>query len=205
MRILLVDDHPVVRAGLAALLAGEEDFHLVARAVSADEAVAQAERYRPDLVLMDLQLGKGTDGIEATRRLRRLEAAPRVLVLTTFDSDDDLHRAMDAGAVGYLLKACPPQELFDSIRAAARGEHVVSPQLASRLVKRMTRPRDELTSREREIVGLLAEGLTNADIAGRLFITEATVKTHVVHILAKLGAQSRTAAVAEARTRGIIR
>ncbi|MFC4336099.1 response regulator [Salininema proteolyticum] len=203
--LLLVDDHPVVQAGLAALLDGEEGFSVVGRAADADGALEAARRLRPDLVLMDIQLAGATDGIEATRLLRRLDPAPQVLVLTTFDSDDDVRRAVDAGAVGYLLKACPPEELFAAVRSAAAGENVLSPRLASRMMRNMTAKRDALTAREVEIVKLMADGLSNADIASRLFISEATVKSHLVHIFRKLEVKRRTAAVAEARRQGAIR
>ncbi|AXB42419.1 response regulator [Amycolatopsis albispora] len=205
IRILIVDDHPVVRAGLAALLAGEDDMEVVGECAGADEAVRFAAANRPDVVLMDLQLGGGPDGVDATKRLTALPDAPRVLVLTTYDTEVDITRAMNAGATGYLLKAGPPDDLFRGIRAAARSETALAPQVAARLVGRMRAPVPELSPRETEIVRLLADGLSNRGIAGKLFISEATVKTHLTHIYDKLGVDSRAAAVAVAAERRIIR
>ncbi|SFK31961.1 two component transcriptional regulator, LuxR family [Streptosporangium canum] len=205
MRLFLVDDHPVVRAGLVALLGGEHDMEVVGEAADGEDALRGIASREPDVVLMDLQLGDGIDGVKATRRVRELPAPPQVLVLTTYETDADIVRAIDAGATGYLLKACPPEELFQGIRAAARGETVLSPRVATRMMRRMRDPGPALSAREVEILELLASGAGNREIARRLFITEATVKTHLVHIYGKLGVDTRTAAVTAAVERRLIR
>lgn len=205
MKLVLVDDHPVVRAGLVALLGSEPDFTVVGEASNAEVALAVVQDQRPDVVLMDLQLGDGVDGVETTRRVRALPDPPQVLVLTTYDTDSDIVRAVDAGAVGYLIKACPPEELFHAIRAAARGETVLSPQIASQMMRRMREPAPALSPREIELLELLASGASNKEIARSLFISEATVKTHLVHIFGKLGVDSRTAAVTKAVEQRLIR
>ena len=191
-------------AGLQALLSGDEG-EFVGEARTADEAVQRVAAHRPDLVLMDLQLGDGVDGVEATRRLLALDDPPQVLVLTTYDADTDINRAIDAGATGYLLKAGPPEELFQAIRAAARGQAALSPQIASRLLQRSRSPEQALSAREVEILELLAHGLGNRELARKLFISEATVKTHLVHIYAKLRVDNRTAAVNAAIEQRLIR
>lgn len=205
MRLFLVDDHPVVRAGLVALLGGEHDIDVVGEAPGGEEALRAIAVRKPDVVLMDLQLGDGIDGVEATRRIRELPSPPQVLVLTTYESDADIMRAVDAGATGYLLKACPPEELFQGIPAAARGETVLSAKVATRMMRRMRDPGTALSAREVEILELLASGAGNREIARRLFITEATVKTHLVHVYNKLGVDTRTAAVTAAVERRLIR
>ncbi|MEU5871090.1 response regulator transcription factor [Glycomyces sp. NPDC047369] len=205
MRLFLVDDHPVVRAGLAALVDGEPDMEVVGEAADAAAALRGIRGCAPDVVLMDLQLGGGPDGFAVAEEVAKLPDAPRVLVLTTYESDADVRRAVAAGATGYLLKACPPEELFAAVRAAARGESSLSPKVAARVMDQARSGRPALTARESEIVALLAEGLGNRQIAQRLFVTEATVKTHLVHIFAKLGVDSRTAAVAAAVQQGLIR
>ncbi|MEV0831141.1 response regulator transcription factor [Nonomuraea rubra] len=205
MRLFLVDDHPVVRAGLVALLGGEDDIEIVGEASGAEEALKGIAARRPDVVLMDLQLGDGADGVEATRRIRALPSPPQVLVLTTYETDADVMRAVAAGATGYLLKVCPPEELFQGIRAAARGESVLSAKVAARMMRRLRDPGPALSVREVEILELLASGAGNREIARRLFITEATVKTHLVHIYGKLGVDTRTAAVTAAVERRLIR
>ncbi|MEV0052348.1 response regulator transcription factor [Saccharopolyspora shandongensis] len=205
VRVLVVDDHPVVRAGLKALLAGDAGIEVVGEAATAVEAVRQADAFRPDVVLMDLQLGDGVEGVEATRRLLALDTPPRVLVLTTYDADTDITRAIDAGATGYLLKAGPPEGLFQAIRAAAQGKTMLSPEIASRLLQRSRAPEQSLSAREVEILELLAQGLGNKELAKKLFISEATVKTHLVHIYSKLGVDSRMAAVSAAVERRLIR
>ncbi|UBU14662.1 response regulator [Nonomuraea gerenzanensis] len=205
MRLFLVDDHPVVRAGLVALLGGEDDIEVVGEASGAEEALSGIAASWPDVVLMDLQLGDGIDGVEATRRIRALPSPPQVLVLTTYETEADVMRAVDAGATGYLLKVCPPEELFQGVRAAARGESVLSAKVAARMMRRLRDPGPALSVREVEILELLASGAGNREIARRLFITEATVKTHLVHIYGKLGVDTRTAAVTAAVERRLIR
>jgi DNA-binding NarL/FixJ family response regulator len=204
IRILLADDHPVVRDGLRGMLASEADFEVVGEAASGAEAVLLTGRERPDVVLMDLQMPE-MDGATATAEISSSFPATRVLVLTTYDTDADILRAVEAGATGYLLKDTPRERLFPAIRAAARGETVLAPAVATRLVSRMRRPAEEaLTSREVEVLELVAKGSSNAEIAGALFISEATVKTHLLHTFAKLGVDDRTAAVVAALGRGII-
>ncbi|MFU8851769.1 response regulator [Micromonospora sp. SL1-18] len=205
LRLILVDDHPVVRAGLRALLGARPDMAVVAEAATADDAVRQSAALRPDVVLMDLQLGNGVDGVAATEHLLALPDPPRVLVLTTYDTEEDIMRAIEAGATGYLLKDCLPEELFRAVHAAAAGQTVLSPPVAARLMDRMRGPRTTLSTREVEILTLLARGHANKEISRRLFISEATVKTHLVHIYTKLGVDSRTAAVHAAVERKLIR
>jgi DNA-binding NarL/FixJ family response regulator len=204
IRILIVDDHPVVRDGLRGMLASEADFEVVGEAASGAEAVLLTERERPDVVLMDLQM-PGVDGATATAEIAERFPGTRVLVLTTYDTDADILRAVEAGATGYLLKDAPRERLFPAIRSAARGETVLAPTVATRLVNRMRVPAEEaLTSREIEVLELVARGSSNADVAASLFISEATVKTHLLHIFGKLGVDDRTAAVVSALERGII-
>lgn len=205
VRVLLVDDHPVVRSGLRAMLAAYPGLDLIGEASTGEEALRVAASSAPDVVLMDLQLGTGIDGVEATRRLLATPTPPRVLVLTTYDNDADILSAVEAGAIGYLLKDAHPGDLVDAIRAAARGETVLAPHVATRLMSRVRGPATALTGRETEILTLVAEGLSNQEIGKTLFISEATVKSHLVHVFTKLDAENRTAAVAEARRRGIIR
>jgi len=205
IRVLIADDHPVVRAGLRALLTGADDVTVVGEAATPDEAVALAERLAPELVLMDLQFGEADTGADATRRIRSLDAAPYVLVLTNYDTDGDILGAVEAGASGYLLKDAPPHELVAAVRAAARGESALAPAIAGRLLARMRAPQVSLSAREIEVLQLVAEGASNGEIAARLHVTDATVKSHLVHVFSKLGVGSRTAAVAEARGLGILR
>lgn len=205
VRVLVVDDHPVVRAGVVAMLSGAADLRVVGECDDAATAVAAVTALQPDVVLMDLQLGDGVGGVEATRRLLAAPTAPKVLILTTFDSDADILAAIEAGACGYLLKDSPLDQLQDSVRAAARGETVLAPYVAGRLLTRLRSDLPELTARELEIVELVSQGLSNRDIGRELFISEATVKSHLVHVFGKLDATSRTAAVAQARARGLIR
>jgi DNA-binding NarL/FixJ family response regulator len=204
IRLLIADDHPVVRDGLRGMLASEADFEVVGEAGSGAEAVRLTERERPDVVLMDLQMPE-VDGATATAEIARRFPETRVLVLTTYDTDADILRAVEAGATGYLLKDTPRERLFPAIRSAARGETVLAPAVATRLVNRMRVPAEEaLTSREIEVLELVARGASNADAAATLFISEATVKTHLLHIFGKLGVDDRTAAVVQALQRGII-
>ncbi|GAA1816744.1 response regulator transcription factor [Actinomadura chokoriensis] len=205
IRILLVDDHPVVRSGIRAMLADQPGFELVGEAATGEEGVEAARRLKPAVVLMDLRLGAGIHGSEATRRITAAPDAPRVLVLTTFDTDSDILAAVEAGATGYLLKDAPPDRLFAAIRSAAAGDSALAPSVASRLLGRMRTPAAALTPRELDVLGLVAEGLSNRQISRRLFLSETTIKTHLVHIYAKLGVDSRTAAVAAATRRGLIR
>ncbi|MDA2812212.1 response regulator transcription factor [Nocardiopsis sp. RSe5-2] len=205
MRLFLVDDHPIVRTGLTALFAGEEDVEIAGEADNGDDAVRLIALRAPDVVLMDLRLGGDPDGVETTRRVRALPDPPKVLVLTTYETDTDIIRAIDAGASGYLLKDSPPERLFEAVRAAARGETVLSPHVAARLMRRVRDPLPTLTRREMEILALLAEGLGNKDMAKRLFVTEATVKTHLQRIYTKLGVDTRTAAVRAAVEQDLIR
>lgn len=205
IRILLADDHPVVRAGLRAILAGESDLDVVGEAATPDAAAGLAAELAPDVVLMDLQFGTEQSGAEATRRIRGLPDPPAVLVLTNYDTDSDILGAVEAGASGYLLKDAPPDELITAIRAAAEGETALAPAIAGRLLARMRSPQPSLSARETEVLRLVADGASNGDIAARLHISDATVKSHLVHVYTKLGVSSRTAAVAMARDTGILR
>ncbi|MGW7466315.1 response regulator [Streptomyces xantholiticus] len=203
VRILLCDDHAVVRAGLLALIGSEADIEVVGEAGSGEEAVAMAAKLQPDVVLMDLQLGAGIDGVEATRRIASPDV--HVLVLTTYDTDADITRAIEAGATGYLLKAERPEELFAAVRAAAQGRTALSAPVASRVMDRMRGAAGpSLTDRERDILGQLARGLGNREIARALFISEATVKTHLRRIYAKLGVDTRAGAVAVAKEQRLL-
>lgn len=204
IRIVLVDDHPVVRSGIRAMLAGQPDFDLVGEAATGEEGTELVRRLAPDVVLMDLQLGPGIHGSEATRRIVAL-GGPRVLVLTTFDTDADIVAAIEAGATGYLLKDAPSDDLHAAIRSAAAGAGALAPSVASRLLGRLRTPDATLSPRELDVLGHLAAGLSNRQISRQLFLSETTVKTHLVHIYAKLGVDSRTAAVAAATRRGLIR
>jgi len=205
IRVLIADDHPVVRAGLRALLDAEEDLEVVGEAATPADAVALAETLAPELVLMDLQFGQETTGADATRRIRSLDAAPYVLVLTNYDSDGDILGAVEAGASGYLLKDAPPHELVAAVRAAASGQSALAPAIAGRLMARMRAPQVALSAREIDVLRLVAEGASNGDVAARLHISDATVKSHLVHVFSKLGVSSRTAAVSEARSLGMLR
>ncbi|MFI5875579.1 response regulator transcription factor [Streptomyces sp. NBC_00377] len=205
VRLLLCDDHAVVRAGLRALLSSADGIEVVGEAGTGEEALALAARLRPDVVLMDLQLDGGMDGVTAIRRLTSgPDAGPRVLVLTMFDTDADITRAIEAGATGYLLKAERPDELFTAVRSAAAGRTALSAPVADRLLTRMRSPRPALSTREREILAQLAQGLGNREIARALFISEATVKTHLGRIYGKLGVETRSGAVAVAKERRLL-
>ncbi|QNT97503.1 response regulatory protein [Streptomyces griseofuscus] len=204
VRILVCDDHAVVRAGLLALLHSAPDIEVVGEAGSGEEALALARKTAPDVVLMDLQLGAGIDGVETTRRLRATSPAPHVLVLTTYDTDADVTRAVAAGATGYLLKAERAEDLFTAIHAAARGRPALSPPVADHVMSRLRDPRPTLTPRERDILAQLAHGLPNHAIARALFISEATVKTHLRRIYDKLGVDTRAGAVAVAKEQRLL-
>jgi DNA-binding NarL/FixJ family response regulator len=205
IRLLVADDHPVVRDGLRAMLATQPDMELVGEAATGTQAVERARALRPDVVLMDLQMPE-LDGPAAIATLRDQAPEVRVLVLTTFGTDADITRAVDAGATGYLLKDAPREQLFGAIRAAARGEAVLSPSVATRVLGRMRAPAEEaLSSRELEILGAVARGLSNKEIGRQLYVSEATVKTHLLRVFGKLGVDDRTAAVTVALERGIIR
>jgi DNA-binding NarL/FixJ family response regulator len=204
LRILIVDDHPVVRAGLAGMLAAETDIEVVGEAGDGEEAVVVARRMRPDVVLMDLRMPR-VDGAEATARIVTADPNIKVLILTTYDTDSDIIRAVEAGATGYLLKDTPRVELASAVRAAARGETVLAPPVAARLVSHLRNPgQEQLTPREAEVLAEVARGLSNAEVGRELFIGEATVKTHLLRIFAKLGVDDRTAAVTLAYERGIL-
>ncbi|CRK57919.1 Two-component system, regulatory protein [Alloactinosynnema sp. L-07] len=206
IRIVLVDDHPVVRAGLRALIDGQDDLTVVGEADGLTAAVAIVRAARPDVVLMDLSLGTASaGGAEITARLRDLPEPPEVLVLTTYDTESDILRALDAGARGYLLKDAPPADLFAGIRATARGETVLAPAVAATLVRRAAQPGPTITEREVEVLELLSRGLGNKEMARELFVSEATVKSHLSHIYTKLGVDTRAGAVAAAIDRRIIR
>ncbi len=204
IRLLIVDDHPVVRNGLRGMLTGDGEFEVLGEAADGAEAVTLAETLRPDVVLMDLRM-PGTDGVRAIGMLRERGVAARILVLTTYDTDSDVLPAIEAGATGYLLKDTPREELFRAVRAAARGEAVLSPSVATRLLGQVRSPAKEpLSQRELEVLGLIARGSTNREAAAHLFISEATVKTHLLHIYGKLGVKDRAAAVAVAFDRGLL-
>ncbi|MBC9820786.1 response regulator transcription factor [Terrabacter sp. MAHUQ-38] len=205
VRVVLVDDHPVVRAGLRALVDGQDGIEVVGEASDLASAVRVVTQERPDVVLMDLGLGEGPGGAEVTARVRALPGAPNVLVLTTYDTEADILRALDSGAVGYLLKDAPPEQLFAGIRATARGETVLAPSVAARLVRRAASPGPVVTEREVEVLELLSRGLGNREMARELLVSEATVKSHLSHVYTKLGVDTRAGAVAAAIERRIIR
>lgn len=213
IRILLVDDHPVVRAGLRAMLADFPGISVVAEAADGDAALAELGRLNTlgepvDLVLMDLQMGNGMDGVTATGRIKAGEAGtppPPVLILTTYDTDADILAAVEAGASGYMLKDAPPQQIQQAVVSAAAGQTALAPEVAARLMGRIRNPSPALSPREVQLLELLATGMGNRAMAKQLFISEATVKTHLVHIYSKLGVDNRTAAIAVAAQRRIIR
>ncbi|GAB2610304.1 response regulator [Pseudactinotalea suaedae] len=202
--VLIVDDHPVVRDGLRSMLSADGRFEVVGEAGDGKRAVAEAARLRPDVVLMDLRMPEG-DGVTAIRELSRQQVPVRVLVLTTYDTDHDVLLAIDAGATGYLLKDTPREELFRAVEAASRGESVLSPSVTSRLMGQMRQPPAETPSpRELDVLRLIAGGATNREVAKRLYISETTVKTHLLHVYARLGVHDRAAAVAAAFSRGYL-
>ncbi|MCX2947969.1 response regulator [Lentzea sp. NEAU-D7] len=202
--LLIVDDHPVVRDGLRGMFGADPRFEVVGEAGDGAEAVAAAERLRPDVILMDLRM-PGTDGVAAIRELAKRGVPSRVLVLTTYDTDSHVLPAVEAGATGYLLKEAPREELVRAVEAAARGQAVLSPTVATRLLGQVRKPAQApLSQRELEVLELIAQGSTNREAAKRLHISETTVKTHLLHVYAKLGVNDRAAAVAAAFTRGYL-
>ncbi len=205
VKLLIADDHPVVRSGLRGMLEGQPDFAVVGEAENGVEAVALAGRLLPDVVLMDLRMPQ-MDGVAATSRIKAEHPGVNVLVLTTYESDADILKAVEAGATGYLLKDTPREGLYGAIRAAAEGRPLLASAIAARLMDRVRRPAEETPSaREIEILELDAKGKSNKEIAKELWIGETTVKTHLLHVFAKLGVADRTAAVTAALKRGIIR
>ncbi|MFE0151089.1 response regulator [Nonomuraea sp. NPDC059007] len=203
IRLLIVDDHPIVREGLHAAFSKQPDFTVVGEAGDGEEAIERIATLRPDVVLMDLRMPK-MDGVTAIRHLLKGDRRLPILVLTTFDSDADVLPAVEAGAVGYLLKDAPTAELLDAVRAAAEGKSVLSPSLVSRLMKQIRRPvPGPLSRRELEVLKLVADGASNREAASRLFISEASIKTHLVHIFNKLGVRDRAGAVGEAYRRDL--
>lgn len=204
IRLLIVDDHPVVRDGIRGMLSGDPGLAVVGEASDGAEALRVVDSLQPDVILMDLRM-PGVGGVAAIQRLVERRVPARVLVLTTYDTDSDVVLALEAGATGYLLKDSPRDELVRAIRAAARGEAVLAPSVATRLVSQLRAPaRDALSDRELEVLTLIAQGETNRGAAIRLFISEATVKTHLLHIYEKLGVNDRAAAVAAGYERGLL-
>ncbi len=205
IRVLIADDHPVVRAGLRDMLSAQPDFDVVAEAVNGAEAVTLATRLQPHVVLMDLRMPE-MDGVSAIAQIKTQNRDIQILVLTTYDTDSDILPAVEVGATGYLLKDAPREELFQAIRAAAQGKPMLTPSIAARLMERMRSPTVEaLTSREIDVLKLVAKGANNKQIASQLYITEATVKSHLIRIYGKLGVEDRTAAVTKALEQGILR
>ncbi|GAA0345646.1 response regulator transcription factor [Actinoallomurus spadix] len=205
LRVILADDHPAMRAGVAALLAGEPSIAIVGEASDGREAIELVERHAPDVALLDLRMPV-LDGVAVTSRITAGPGTTRVLILTTYDTDADIERAVEAGAVGYLLKDTTREQLIDAVRSAARGETVLAPRVAQRLVARMRRPaQPALTPREIDVLNAVADGLSNAEIGDRLVIAEATVKTHLLRVFAKLDVTDRTRAVVVALDQGLLK
>jgi DNA-binding NarL/FixJ family response regulator len=204
IRLLLADDHAIVRAGLRALLDSAPDIEVLGEVSTAEEAVSVCATTEVDLVLMDLRFGPGKSGVDATSAVRAQANPPNVLVVTNYDTDADILGAIEAGACGYILKDTPPPELLAAVRAAAAGESVLSPSVASRLMTRVRKPDTTLSPREIEVLRLVADGHSNREIGKALFLSETTVKSHLVHIYSKLGVKSRTSAVARARENGAL-
>lgn len=206
IRVLIADDHLVVREGLTTILLSTGEFEIVGQAVNGQEAIDQAEKLQPDVVLIDVQMPK-VSGIEATYLISQQIPAPRVVILSSFDQDEYVYRGIQAGAKGYLLKDGEVDELLNVVRAAARGESLLPPRIATKLVERISvSPRQQsLTCRETEVLHSLARGLRNKEIAAQLDITERTVKNHVANIIAKLGVKSRTEALSQALKAGLVK
>lgn len=211
IRVLLADDHEIVRLGLRAVLEEADDIRVVGEVSTAEDAIAAAQNGGIDVILMDLRFGAGAEGTkvstgaDATAEIKRtMENPPNVLVVTNYDTDAEIIGAIEAGAVGYLLKDAPPVELIAAVRSAAEGDSALSPVVANRLMTRVRTPRTSLTPRELEVLKLVAAGSSNRDIGKVLFLSEATVKSHLVHIYDKLGVRSRTSAVAAARDQGVL-
>ncbi|HJG43220.1 response regulator [Corynebacterium phoceense] len=210
IRVLLADDHEIVRLGLRAILEGAEDIEVVGEVATAEAAIDAAARGGIDVILMDLRFGAGIEGTrvmggaEATRTIRQGDNPPKILVVTNYDTDADILGAIESGAVGYLLKDAPPAELLAAVRSAADGDSALSPVVADRLMTRVRTPRTSLTPRELEVLQLVAAGASNRQIGQDLMLSEATVKSHLVHIYDKLGVRSRTSAVAAAREQGVL-
>ncbi len=202
--VLLVDDHPVVRAGLRAVIDASTEVRVGGEAASGEEAVALTRHLAPDVVLCDLRLGEGMDGIATTAAIRALPEPPAVLILTTFDRDAEVLAALEAGAAGYLLKDVSPEVIVQAVRTAAAGGTHVAPELATRVLTGMRAPRPRLTDREADVLRLLATGASNKEIARTLMVSEATVKSHLVHVFSKLGVDSRARAVHVARETGLL-
>lgn len=204
IRIVIADDHPVVREGLSGMLAGQPDFEVVGLAEDGDAAVKMHAAHAPDVTLMDLRMPV-LDGVGAIKAINAQQPSARIIVLTTYDSDGDILRAIEAGANGYLLKDAPREELFRAIRAAAKGDSVLAPAVAARLMTRIHAPAEEhLSAREIEVLQWVAKGASNKEIGKSLHMSTATVKTHLIHIYGKLGVDDRTAAVTTALAKGII-
>nr|WP_276537596.1 response regulator transcription factor [Corynebacterium phoceense] len=207
---MLADDHEIVRLGLRAILEGAEDIEVVGEVATAEAAIDAAARGGIDVILMDLRFGAGIEGTrvmggaEATRAIRQGDNPPKILVVTNYDTDADILGAIESGAVGYLLKDAPPSELLAAVRSAADGDSALSPVVADRLMTRVRTPRTSLTPRELEVLQLVAAGASNRQIGQDLMLSEATVKSHLVHIYDKLGVRSRTSAVAAAREQGVL-
>ncbi|SMX96955.1 MULTISPECIES: response regulator [unclassified Brevibacterium] len=204
IRVILVDDHPVVRAGLRSVIDAPEHITVVGEAGSGEEALAVVDELAPDVVMCDLRLGEGIDGIEVTKRLNALPKKPAVLILTTFDNDSEIVAALNAGAAGYLLKDINPEDISTAIEKASRGETYLPPEISSKVIAAMRNPGPKLTRRERDVVKLLATGASNAQIAQELFVTEATVKSHLVNVFTKLGVDSRSRAIRVAEDQGLV-
>ncbi|AKE42168.1 two-component response regulator [Corynebacterium kutscheri] len=211
IRVLLADDHEIVRLGLRAVLESADDIEVIGEVATAEAAIAAARAGGIDVILMDLRFGAGVEGTrlatgaDATQEIKRtMEKPPHVLVVTNYDTDADILGAIEAGALGYLLKDAPPEELLAAVRSAAEGDSTLSPTVANRLMTRVRTPRTSLTPRELEVLKLVASGSSNRDIGQILLLSEATVKSHLVHIYDKLGVRSRTSAVAAAREQGVL-